>query len=99
MEQTNGSGQFLSFHDVLKRFIFLVHAFVNETWVRIWVNIRFSDFVSLELDTEIKQKKKNENHTRMLDHQTQIKCAEFLVSFTVNIGPKFFYFFLSQNLH
>ena len=39
-------------------FIFLVHAFVNETWVRIWVNIRFSDFVSLELDTEIKQKKK-----------------------------------------
>ena len=39
-------------------FIFLVHAFVNETWVRIWVNIRFSDFVSLELATEIKQKKK-----------------------------------------
>ena len=88
MEQANAcSGPFLSFHDPIKRFYFLVHAFENETWVSIWVNKRCNDFVSLELNTEIKKKKKNENHTSKLDHQTQIKCAGFLVSFTINIGP------------
>ena len=97
MEQTNGSGQFLSFHDVLKRFIFLVHAFVNETWVRIWVNIRFSDFVSLELDTEIKQKKKMRTIPECLIIRLKSSALNFWFPSLLTLVLSSF--FLSQNLH